>query len=176
MQKEGRIIMKLFRTLTLTTMSLLLLAVALPGRDAAGQTTKELVGAWALVAVTVEQGGKKVEPFGPNPNGSLMLDANGHFSIVVVRPGVPKFASNNRVAGTAEENKAAYTGSLAYFGTYSTGEADRMISMHIEGSTFPNWNGTEQKRLFTLAGDQLTLTNPNGSVGGTTQIVWRRAK
>ena len=168
--------MNLFRTLTRITMSLLFLAVALPAGDAAGQTAKELVGAWTLVSVTVEQGGKKVEPFGPNPNGSLMLDGNGHFSIVVVRPGVPKFASNNRVAGTVEENKAAYAGSLAYFGTYSIGEADRMISMQIEGSTFPNWNGTEQKRLFTLAGDQLTLTNPTGSVGGTTQIVWRRAK
>jgi Lipocalin-like domain len=50
-----------------------------------------------------------------------------------------------------------------------------MISMHIQGSTFPNWNGTEQKRVFTLAVDQLTLTGPTGSAGGTTQIVWRRA-
>ena len=168
--------MNLFRTLTRTTMSLLFLAVALPAGDAAGQTAKELVGAWTLVSVNVEQGGKKVEPFGPNPNGSLMLDGSGRFSITVIRAGLPKFASNNRVAGTAEENKAAVQGSLAYFGTYSVSEADRMISMHIEGSTFPNWNGTEQKRLFTLAGDQLTLTNPAGSVGGTTQIVWRRAK
>jgi hypothetical protein len=168
--------MKLFRMLTLTTMSLLFLTVALPAGNAAGQAAKELVGAWTLASVTVEQDGKKVEPFGPNPNGSLMLDGNGHFSIVVIRPGLPKFASNNRVAGTVEENKAAVQGSLAYFGTYSASEADRMISMHIEGSTFPNWNGTEQKRLFTLAADQLTLTNPTGSAGGTTQIVWRRAK
>jgi hypothetical protein len=163
----------MFRTVTLTTMSLLLLVVALSAGDAAEQTAKDLVGAWTLVSVTVEQGDKKVELFGPNPNGSLMLDGNGHFSIMVVRPGLPKFASNNRAAGTAEENKQ---GTLAYFGTYSVSEADRMISMHIEGSTFPNWNGTEQKRLFTLAGNQLTLTNPTGSVSGTTQIVWRRAK
>jgi Lipocalin-like domain len=109
--------MKLFRTLTLTTMSLLLLAVALPAGDAVGQTAKELVGAWTLISLSVEQGGKKVEPFGANPNGFLMLDGNGHFSIMVVRPGLPKFASDNRVAGTAEENKAAVQGSLAYFGT-----------------------------------------------------------
>ncbi len=168
--------MNLVRTLIRATMLLLLATVALPAGDTAGQAAKELVGAWTLVSVTVEQGGKKVGPFGPNPNGSLMLDGNGHFSIVAVRPGLPKFASNNRVAGTAEENTAAVRGSLAYFGTYSVSEADRIISMHIEGSTFPNWNGTEQKRLFTLAGDQLTLTNPTGSAGGTTQIAWRRAK
>jgi hypothetical protein len=104
--------MKLFRMLTLTTVSLLLLTVALPAGNAAGQAAKELVGAWTLASVTVEQDGKKVEPFGPNPNGSLMLDGNGHFSIVVIRPGLPKFASNNRVAGTVEENKAAVQGAL----------------------------------------------------------------
>jgi Lipocalin-like domain len=164
------------RTLTRATMLPLLVTVALPADDASGQAAKGLMGAWTLVSVTVEQDGKKVEPFGSNPNGSLMLDSNGHFSIVVVRPGVLKFASNNRVAGTAEENTAAVRGSLGYFGTYSLSEADRLISMHIEGSTFPNWNGTEQKRMFTLEGDQLTLTNPTGSAGGTTQIVWRRAK
>jgi len=117
-----------------------------------------------------------VEPFGPNPIGAMMLDGNGRFSIAVIRPGLPKFASNNRQAGTADENKAAVQGSLAYFGTYSVSEADRMISMNIEGSTFPNWNGTDQKRLFTLSGDQLTLTNPTGSVGGNARIVWKRAK
>jgi hypothetical protein len=142
-------------------MLLLIVTAALPLGDVAGQTAKDLLGAWTLVSVTVEEGGKKIEPFGRNPNGSLMLDSKGHFSIVVVRPDVPKFASNNRVAGTPEENTAAVRGSLGYFGTYSVSEVDRMISMHIEGSTFPNWNGMEQKRLFALAGDQLTLTrNP----------------
>jgi Lipocalin-like domain len=138
MDNDGRTIMDLFRTVTLTTKSLLLLVVALPASDAAGQAVKELVGAWTLVSVTVEQGGKKVEPFGPNPNGSLMLDGNGHFSIMVVRPGLPKFASNNRQAGTADENKAVVQGSFAYFGTYSVSEVDRTISLHIEGGTFPN--------------------------------------
>lgn len=168
--------MNLVRTLIQATILLSIVTVALPVGDVAGQTAKDLLGAWTLVSVTVEEGGKKVEPFGPNPNGSLMLESNRHFSIVVVRPDVPDFASNNRVAGTPEENTAAVRGSLGYFGTYSVNEADRMISMQIEGSTFPNWNGTEQKRLFALAGDQLTLTNPTGSAGGTTQIVWRRAK
>lgn len=168
--------MHLIQTLIRATMLLLLTPVVLPVDYAAGQATKSLVGTWTLVSVTVEQAGGKVEPFGPNPNGSLMLDSDGHFSIVVVRPGVPKFASNNRVTGTAEENTAATRGSLGYFGTYTVSEADRMITMHIQGSTFPNWNGTEQKRVFTLAADQLTLTNPTGSAGGTTQIVWRRSK
>ena len=68
-------------------------------------------------------------------------------------------------------------GSNAYFGTYSVVEADGIINMHIEGSTFPNWTGTDHKRLFALSGDELTLTVPTVSIGaGTARLVWKRAK
>jgi hypothetical protein len=144
--------MDLFRTLALPTVWLLLLTIAPRPGDAASQTSSDLAGPWTLISVIIHQDGKKVEPFGPNPNGSLILDDNGHFSIVVVRPDVPKFASDNRLKGTAEENKAAVQGSLAYFGTYSIKETDHTINMRIEGSTFPNWKGTEQKRLFSRGG------------------------
>jgi len=86
-------------------MSLLLLAVALPSGDAAGQTAKELVGSWTLVSATLEQGKKKIESFGPNSIGSLMLDGNGRFSIVVIRAGLPKFASNDGMAGPRKKTK-----------------------------------------------------------------------
>ena len=52
-----------------------------------------------------------------------------------------------------------------------------MISIEIIGSSFPNWNGTNQKRIFTVSGDELKLTNPVASTGGgTTEVVWERAK
>ena len=62
------------------------------------------------------------------------------------------------------------------FGTYSVNGADKTLVFRIENSTFPNWNGTEQPRPFTLAGDELTYTNPAGSTGSPTRIVLRRAK
>jgi hypothetical protein len=46
--------------------------------------------------------------------------------------------------GTAEENKAMVQGGIAYFGTYSV--VDKVIVEKVEGSTWPNWTGTEQKR------------------------------
>ena len=46
-------------------------------------------------------------------------------------------------------------GTIAHFGRYSVNEADKTIILHIETSTFPNWNGVEQKRPFTLTGDEL---------------------
>jgi hypothetical protein len=81
-----------------------------------------------------------------------MFDPNGHFSEIITRSDLPKFACNNREAGTPEENKAAMQGSIAYFGTYSVSDTDKVITFHIEGSTFPNWKGTDQKRLLKFPG------------------------
>jgi hypothetical protein len=51
------------------------------------------------------------------------------------------------------------------------------LVFRVEFSTYPNWNGDEQKRVFTLAGDQLSYANPTTTVGGgTSQVVWKRAK
>ena len=68
-------------------------------------------------------------------------------------------------------------GSIAYFGTYSVSEADNVIKYHIEGSTYPNWRGAEEERIFKLSGDELTLTNNTPSVGvGTAYSVWKVVK
>jgi hypothetical protein len=105
----------------------------------------------------------------------LIFDASGHMSSQQMRPGLPKFVSNNRQEGTPEENKAVAQGVLCFFGTYSVSEADHMLNFHIESSTFPNWNGTDQKRAFTVTKDELTYTSP-GSSGGTAHAIWKRAK
>jgi len=76
-----------------------------------------------------------------------------------------------------KKTRQAVQGSIAYFGTYSVSETDRVIMYHVEGSTFPNWRDADQKRLFKLSGDELTLTNPTPSTGsGSAYAVWRRVK
>jgi len=140
-------------------------------------TPKELVGTRTLVSITLEYDGKKMDFFGANPHGQLMLDPNGRFSVIITRSDVPKFATKSRDAGTPEENKAAVQASIAYFGTYSVSEADNVIKYHIDGSTYPNWQDTDQERLFKLSGDELTLTNSTTSVGaGTAYSVWKAVK
>ena len=164
-------------TLTLAATSLLFLTMVLPAGEAAAQSAKDLVGSWTLVSLTAGEGDKKSEPYGPSPHGLMMIDASGRFSITIARKGVPKFAGNSRTKGTAEENQAAVHGSIAYFGKYTVSEADKMLSMTVEASNYPNFEGSSQKRLIALKGDELTLTNPNPSAGGgaATQV-WRRAK
>jgi hypothetical protein len=78
--------------------------------------------------------------------------------------------------GTPEENKAVVQASIAHFGRYTVDEANKTISFHIETSTFPNWNGTEQKRPFTLTGDELVWRTPASTGGGTAEVVLKRAK
>jgi hypothetical protein len=131
-----------------------------------------------LVSLTFEQDGKKTDFYGPNPRGQLTFDAEGRFSEILTRSDLPNFASKNRTAGTAEENKSIVQGSLAQFGTYSVSEADKIIIRHIESCTFPNWNGAERKSSFSISGDELTITGLSGTSTGTEtpQLIWKRAK
>jgi hypothetical protein len=135
-----------------------------------------VVGTWTLVSETAHQGGKTTEPLGPSPLGSIIFDRGGRVILMIARPGLPMFAANKRDAGTPEENKAVLAGSLAFFGTYSVSEADQVMTLHIEASTFPNWIGTNQKRSFTLAGDEMKWTNRTPAIGAeVVELVWRRA-
>ncbi|MFI5295096.1 MAG: lipocalin-like domain-containing protein [Thermodesulfovibrionales bacterium] len=136
-------------------------------------------GSWILVALYNETDGKKTDPFGPNPRGSMLLTPDGRFSMILMRSSLPKFASNVRTKGTVEENQEVVHGSVAAFGTYKvTGDKEQILNLHMEGSTFPNWDGQDQKRPITVKGDELKVTNPAPSIGGggTNYQVWKRAK
>lgn len=138
----------------LRVLSATMVGLALPAGIANAQTAKDVVGTWTMVSnVTTEEGGKKTEPYGTHPKGLMILDGTGHYLLTVSRPDLPKFASNNRTTGTAEENAAVIHGTISHFGTYVVNEADKALVFHIETSTFPNWNGIEQKRPFTVSGD-----------------------
>ena len=168
--------MKRVCKLTIGTLGLLLLGVLLSAGEVCAQTAKDLAGTWTLVSNVNEQDGKKTDSFGPHPKGILTLDANGRYVIAFARADLPKVASNNRTTATPEENKAIVGGSLTHFGTLSVNEADKTFTFKIGTATFPNWDGTEQQRPFTVTGDELKLTVPAASGAGTSTAVWKRAK
>ena len=168
--------MKRVCKLTIGTLGLLFLGVVLSAGEVFAQTAKDLAGTWTLVSAVTEQGGNKTDTFGPNPKGILIVDANGRYVLAIARADLPKVASNNRTTATPEENKAIVQGSITHFGTLSVNAADKTMTFKIETSTFPNWDGTEQKRPFTVTGDELTYTVPAASGGGTATMVWKRAK
>ena len=140
---------------------------------------QQFVGTWSLVSIHyVEKDGRKIEPFGPGARGMLYFDAGGRFATQVMAAGRPLFASNNRMTGTPEENQAMSRGVVAYFGTYTVDEAGHIVTLHIEQSSFPNWNGTDQQRTFAFAGDELryTAASSTANPAESAELVWKRVR
>ena len=154
------------------------LALSLFCGDAAAQQAPlkgQLVGTWTFVSST----GKRPDgspTWGANPKGLLIFTDNGHYASLIVRDDVPKFAAKNRLQGTPEENKAAVQCGIGTFGTYTVDEAKKSFTVRVTASTYPNNTGTEQTRPFTIAGDELKITNPASSSGGQSELLYKRAK
>jgi hypothetical protein len=165
----------------LSLSAILALGLALLPGNAVAQTKslkEQIVGSWTYASAdTVAPDGKRTPTFGPNPSGLTIFASDGRYVSFVIRADVPKFAANSRTAGTPEENKAVVQGGIATFGRYTINEADHTLTLNIERSSYPNWNGTEQKRPLTLAGDELTYIVPVASGGGGRgEVVLKRVK
>jgi len=52
------------------------------------------------------------------------------------------------------------------------------LNLQIEGRAFPNWTGSDQRRINLMEiGDEPKYTRPNRSGGGAAaQLIWKRAK
>src|SRR5882757_838370 len=109
---------------------------------------KAIEGAWVLVSSVNEVDGRKTDQFGPQPNGALMLGADGRFMLTIIGAGLPRFVANNRATGTPEENKAVVSRSIAMIGRYVVDADGKTLTLSTEHATFPNWDGTEQRRLI----------------------------
>ena len=127
--------------------------VVMLSNGALAQSAKDIVGTYTVASFWNVQGDKRTELYGPHPKGLMRLDASGRYVVVLMRPDLPKFASNNRTTGTAEEYKAIAMGAFVHLGTYTV--ADGHIIFHLENTTYPNWDGEVQKRKLTVTGDEL---------------------
>jgi hypothetical protein len=176
---SGRNIMKRLGVLTATAVSLLVLGGALLTGDAVAQQKsleEQLVGTWIYASSTrTAADGSKTDA--PNLKGILIYTSDGHFGFVIVRADLPKLAANDRARATAEEARAVVAGSNAFYGTYSVNEVDKIITLKVEGSTFANLIGSDQKRTITsLTADELKFTVPRTASGETLEFAWKRAK
>jgi len=160
----------------LTKMVAVAVATMVLSGSARTENAGDLRGTWLLVSSVTDKDGKKTEQFGSGATGMMTLDAGGHFMLTIIGPDLPRFASNNRAAGTPEENKAVMSKSIAMIGTYSHNPADKTLTFKVESATFPNWNGTQQKRVIVAATkDELKYITPTASSGGVGTVTWRRA-
>jgi hypothetical protein len=134
----------------------------------------EMVGVWKLVSAIADPDGKKITMFGEHGSGLLIFTSDLHYVTVLHNPNAPKFQSNSRMAGTPEENKAAVQGGIGAYGTYSVDQNGHINGGHIDGSTYPNWNNTDETtRVVTVEGDRMT-ESLIGSTGLPVVLVFQR--
>ncbi len=139
----------------------------------------ELAGTWSVVLVdNILPDGNRVALYGPHPQGLLMFDRDGRYSLQLLRADRVKFAANDKSQGTAAEFKAAVEDSNSHFGHYSIDPDKHTITFRIEHASFPNWDGTVQIRSFSLAGDRLTYTVPSPTTdrSATGEVVWEKLR
>jgi hypothetical protein len=167
-------------TLAMTTTALVCLAVGLSASDALAQQKslkEQLVGTWTLVSsYQVRADGSKLNEFGANPKGINVFEANGRFFLMIASADNSKIAARDLNKKNPEEVGGLITESIAYYGTYTVNEAEKVIILHLDASTFPNQNGTDQKRTITsLTADELKYSSPAAS-GVQIHHVWKRAE
>jgi hypothetical protein len=156
-------------------------ALGLTVSAAAAQNSlrEQIVGTWEFVVAEVTApDGRKSFPFGETPKGILVFTPDGRFAQIHVASDVPKFASGNRLTGTAEEYTAISRRSLAVFGSYTVDAEKKTVTYRIVASTFPNWEGEVQTRsIDKLTADEFVNTNPNVAGGrGSAANIYRRVK
>jgi len=163
-----------------TALALTTIALAGLAGDVAAQQRSlkdQLVGAWTLVSSeTTAQNGSKERFYGPNPKGVLILDASGRYASVQGRPDRAKAKSPSRFAITTEELGTAARAFAANFGTWSVNEADKSLTRRFEGALVPNNEGSEQKSIVSLTGDELKLTTVSPVTNDRNEIAYRRAR
>jgi hypothetical protein len=139
----------------------------------------KFIGAWRLVSAEfrAEDGSVAQSPYGTEPQGILMYDAQGSMSAQLGNKNRKGFAVADRMAGTPEEIKAAFQSYQAYYGRYQIDEREQMVTHTVTQALLPNWVGTEQRRYYNFKDGRLVLRTPPMTIGGkrvTGELVWEK--
>ncbi|MEZ2128220.1 MULTISPECIES: lipocalin-like domain-containing protein [unclassified Sinorhizobium] len=134
-----------------------------------------LVGVWTLVEWSEQQsGGHKAFPLGEDAVGQIIYTADGHVAAQLVRRGRRSFSSGDWREARDEDAARAFKEYFGYFGTFSIDTEKQVVTHHIEGSWFPNLEGSDQERRFRLEDGLLVLDADTD--WGKVMIVWRKAE
>lgn len=156
----------------------LLLACAVWSSTAFAGSAREmssLAGTWTLVAADVQHpDGTRTSDYGAQPKGMLLVDNHGRYSLQIFKSERPTFHSGDKAKGTPDEYEAAVRGSSTSYGTLSIEQDHDVIVFHIQGASFPNSEGQDQRRPYELKDGVLSYRvtpRPNGDVPIS---VWRK--
>lgn len=143
----------------------------------AGSRGSELAGTWILTAAdTLYPDGHRVHGFGDHPEGRMMVDRQGRYTIEIYRAAAVNFASGTKAGGSSEEFRDAMLRNSVHYGHVSLDHASHHIIFDVELSVFPNWEGKRQTRDYTLKGDHLVYQVPASATGDGTIAIseWQK--
>jgi len=151
----------------------MLAGVATPATAAEGGFP--LRGTWTLVAADkILPGGERARDYGEAPKGRLIVDGDGRYSLQILKSERLRFAADSKADGSVDEFQSAVMGSSTHYGVIEIDRGNNLLVFSIEGSSFPNWEGTVQKRQYALDGGQLSYRVPPRADGSIPISVWRR--
>ena len=100
------------------------------------------------MGMTFTDTGERIEPFGPNPNGRMLLEPGGRIMFIFTKP-------DRQPPANDADRALLFTESMAYSGLARLDGPGRMVTS-IDISINPAWAG-EQVRLFRLEADRLII-------------------
>ncbi|OMQ12606.1 lipocalin-like domain-containing protein [[Flexibacter] sp. ATCC 35103] len=138
----------------------------------------EILGSWTLVSVeNINSDGKINLPYGLNPKGILFFDEKGNYAIEIYKNERAKIISDDKNKCTPEENASIVQGSNSHFGKYEVDADNNAIIFKITTASFPNWEGTIQKRAYSFVNNELKYVVTNTTQGEksiTAEVVWKK--
>lgn len=156
---------------------LVLAALALCGAATAADmpaTTTSLAGAWELIGAYREhRDGSRGDDYGAKPRGALNVTSDGRYALQIYHTERPPFTGDFRSA-EPQEYKRLLLAMSAHFGTVAV-EEGRLV-FRIVAASNPQWDGTVQRRAYSLEGDVLEWRVPPRPDGDVPISIWRRIR
>ena len=111
----------------------------------------EIAGVWILRSFQMEEmeTGHRIEVFGPNPRGVLIIHSGGRMAALITPKDQPEPV-------TEADKVAAFQNLVAYSGRYRFEPPDRFVTT-VDIAWFQPWIGTAQARKYKLDGDTLEI-------------------
>jgi Lipocalin-like domain len=140
------------------------------GRCKTPDVINPLRGTWGLIAWRRIAGDGAISyPLGRDARGQLIYADNGRMAVQIAAADRGELATGDPLGGEESARAAAYSGYLAYFGTYTLHGGS--VIHDIDASLFPNWSGEKQTRPFSLTPDELVLATPPMQLADGTTVV-----
>lgn len=141
----------MLRCIVVSLPAILIAAVSLLPSSAISQQKSlkdQIVGTWLYESVYDQyEDGKKNHTFGTAIKGYMTFGSDGRFSQLIVGEPRPELKTND------PRRPDAFV--VGFYGKYAVNEADKSISLRLEGAGYTSRVGAEFKNAVTISGDTL---------------------